>query len=256
MVNGEVRPEVQPELKRTLWVIGADDYNLGMTVAQVAREEQLYERVYPTDEAMDVGNQELLVRYLTNLRKESPQTGVDIAYCAGINLLDAIEDVDELNIWQTFNVNVMGFIRVLQAVRRVYAGMMDGRTPLTPQTTSNVVLVASDAARIPMRRSITYCASKAAAVQAMRVAARELAPYVRVNAVSPGIIDGTPMTTSIDAEVRQQRHWTEEQALDYERQQIPMQRRATKWEVADQILLTLNGPAYLTGANIEINGGK
>ena len=39
MVNGEVRPEAQPELKRTLWVIGADDYNLGMTVAQVAREE-------------------------------------------------------------------------------------------------------------------------------------------------------------------------------------------------------------------------
>lgn len=107
-----------------------------------------------------------------------------------------------------------------------------------------------------MRRSITYCASKAALVQAVRVAGRELAPWVRVNAVSPGIIDETPMTVSIDREVMEQRDWTREQALEYERSLIPMGRRGNKGEVADLIMHTLLGPVYMTGANIEINGGK
>lgn len=254
---GEVRPTAEPELMRPLWVIGANDYNLGNTVADVALDEFLYKFVSRTDTEVDVCAQGPLDRHLKKLREESPETGIDIVYCAGINMLDAIKDVDELGFYQTFNVNVMGFIRVLQSVAKVYSDFIeDPDRPVTPQTTSNVVVVASDAARIPMRRSIAYCASKAAVVQAMRVGARELAPYVRVNAVSPGIIDGTPMTTSIDAEVMLQRNWSRFQLDEKEIQAIPMQRRADKWEIADMILLTLNGPAYLTGSNIEINGGK
>lgn len=259
--NLEERPSIEPELKRPLWVIGAEDYNLGMTVAKVASEDWYYQRIITTDTGVDVMNQELLIRKMTDIRRSSPETGIDIAYCAGINILDAIEDVDEVNLWQTFGVNVMGFIKVLQALVRVYYRddtdwLSRYASGMKPQAVSNVVVVASDAARNPMRRSITYCASKAAVVQAMRVAARELAPYVRVNAVSPGIIDGTPMTTHIDAEVRAQRHWTEEEAREYERSMIPMQRRATKFEVADVIMQALLGPEYLTGSNIEITGGK
>lgn len=253
---GEVRPYIEPELKRPLWVIGANDYNLGTTVADVAEDELYYKFVSKTDTDVDVTAQGPIDRHLKKLRAESPETGIDIAYCAGINLLDAIADVDELGLYQTFNVNVMGFIRVLQAVAKVYEDFLHPERPVKPQTTSNVVVVASDAARVPMRRSITYCSSKAAVVQAMRVGARELAPHVRVNAVSPGIIDGTPMTTSIDAEVMLQRNWSRFQLDEKELNAIPMQRRGTKWEIADAILLTLNGPAYMTGSNIEITGGK
>jgi len=255
----ESRPAVEPELKRPLWIIGAEDYNLGMTVAKVASDDWYYRAIYTTDEQTgDVTSQEGLIKFLREAREYSPETGIDIAYCAGLNMLDAIEDVDEINLWSTFNVNVLGFIRLMKAIIQVYYREPYPLTlpTLTPQITTNVVAVASDAARVAMRRSITYCASKAALVQAVRVAARECAPYIRVNAVSPGIIEGTPMTTSIDAEVRVQRRWTEEQHLDYERSQIPMQRRATKFEVADLIIQTLLGPAYLTGSNIEITGGK
>lgn len=251
------RPDQEPELKRPLWVIGAMGSNLGMAVAHVANEDWYYKEIITTDTGVDVTNQELLVRYLTNIRKSSPETGVDIAYCAGINILDAIRDVDEVNLWQTFNVNVMGFIRVMQAVERVYYNDAAKLAEVVrPQIRTNVVAVASDAARTPMRRSITYCASKAALVQAVRVAARELAPYVRVNAVSPAIIEGTPMTVGVDAEVRRQRGWTMEEALEYERASIPMKRRGTKFEVADLIMQTLLGPEFLTGSNIEITGGK
>jgi NAD(P)-dependent dehydrogenase (short-subunit alcohol dehydrogenase family) len=253
---GEARPPAELELKRPLWVIGANDYNLGATVADVAQDELPYKFISKTDTDVDVTAQGPLDRHLRKLREESPETGIDIAYCAGINMLDAIVDVDELGLYQTFNVNVMGFIRTLQAVAKVYGDMWDEDRPTTAQVRCNVVVVASDAARVPMRRSIAYCASKAATVQAMRVGARELAPYVRVNAVSPGIIDGTPMTTSIDAEVMIQRNWSRFQLDEKELQAIPMRRRGTKWEIADMILLTLNGPAYLTGSNIEITGGK
>jgi pteridine reductase len=107
-----------------------------------------------------------------------------------------------------------------------------------------------------MRNSIAYCSSKAALVQAVRCAARELAPHVRVNAVSPAIIEHTPMTTNIDAAVQLQRGWSEEEALEYERKLIPMGRRATKEEVAQVVLQTLAGPQFMTGSNIEITGGK
>jgi NAD(P)-dependent dehydrogenase (short-subunit alcohol dehydrogenase family) len=247
--------ESELELKRPLWVIGAKGGNLGGMVAKVASDDWYYKEIIVTDTEVDVCNQEKLVRFVAEIRKSSPETGIDIAYCAGVNILDAIMDVDEVNLYQTFNVNVMGFIRVMQALERVYYPG-DELPMMTRQTRSNVVAVASDAARVPMRRSITYCASKAALVQAVRVAARELAPFIRVNSVSPGIIDETPMTDTIDREVMRQRSWTRDQQLDYERSSIPMGRRGHKGEVADLILHTLLGPVYMTGSNIEINGGK
>ena len=236
-------------LKRPLWVIGASDYNLGMTVLERADEFWDYAYITTTDEQIcDVTEQLSIERVLGQFRNWGcgrQGIGLDIVYSAGINLLNPIPYVDEIDIWQTFNVNVLGFIRLMKGVVKVF-----------PEGNVNVVAVASDAARVAMRNSINYCASKAALVQAVRVAARELAPTIRVNAVSPAIIEGTPMTTQIDAEVRLQRGWSEEEALAYERTMIPMQRRATKEEVADVILSTLNGPAFMTGSNIEITGGK
>lgn len=232
--------------KRPLWVIGASKYNLGMTVRDCAEKNYFYVVVKITDELNgDVTSDLALTSILQDLKEEHPESGLDIAYCAGVNLLSAIKDVDELEMWQTFNANVMGFIRLMRAVANVY-----------PEGNVSVVAVASDAARVAMRNSINYCASKAALVQAVKVAARELAPTVRVNAVSPAIIEGTPMTVEIDELVKAQRGWTEEEALKYERSMIPMQRRASKEEVADVILNTLNGPAFMTGSNIEITGGK
>lgn len=232
---------------RPFWVIGATDYNLGMAVANHADNYffEEYSEIMVTDEQDgDVTNDLLLRQRLreTSLRNESRD--LDIVYCAGINPLNAITDVDEGEMQMAFSVNVMGFIRVLQKALDIIPGRL------------NVVAVASDAARNPMRNSIVYCASKAALVQAVRVAARELAPKHRINAVSPGVIEGTPMSTTIDAAVKLQRGWSDEEAEAYERSMIPMQRRAAKQEVAGVILNTLNGPDYLTGSNIEITGGK
>ena len=64
------------------------------------------------------------------------------------------------------------------------------------------------------------------------------------------------MTYAIDSEVQRQRGWTLAEAQEYERSMIPMGRRATKREVAQLVLNTLEGPVFMTGSNIEITGGK
>lgn len=248
--------EAEPELKRPLWVIGATDNNLGSAIATNA-EHLDYKEIITTDTDVDVTSSWALKVKLTEVMESSPETGVDIVYSAGINLLDALADTGERDLWNTFDVNVMGFIRLMRSVACWFPRAdMDKYQALENQQRVNVVAVASDAARVPMRRSIAYCASKAALVQAVRVAARELAPYVRVNAVSPAIISDTPMTRSIDAEVQVQRGWTQAEALEYERSMIPMGRRAEAHEVAELVLTTLQGPVFLTGSNIEITGGK
>lgn len=244
------------ELKRPLWVIGSTDFNLGSTIAYNAQQRD-YKDIFQTDTDVDVTSPEALDFYLDKVMDSAPETGVDIVYCAGINMLDAIMAVDEVDLHNTFDVNVMGFIRLMRAVANKFPKPDESvYRQLENQSRVNMVAVASDAARTPMRNSIAYCASKAALVQAVRVAARELAPFVRVNAVSPAIIEGTPMTINVDAEVQRQRGWTMLQALEYERKTIPMGRRCTAHEVAQLVLNTLEGPIFMTGSNIEITGGK
>lgn len=237
--------------KRFLWVIGVSDGNLGQSIYQWAingfkeDEDKRYDNVYATDEVCDVSSDvHLMEKAKSFIAANDDHAIMDVVYCAGVNELSPIKHLDENTIWNTFNVNVMGFIRLLN----VLTNLRD--------VDVNVVAIASDAARNPMRNSITYCASKAALVQAMRVAARELAPGYRVNTVSPAIIHDTPMTLDIDVEVQHQRGWTYEELREYERSQIPMGRRAWKYEIAQVVLQTLVGPEFLTGSNIEITGGK
>ena len=54
------------------------------------------------------------------------------------------------------------------------------------------MVISSVSARLVDRTMGLYCASKAALDMVVRVAAREWAPAVRVNAVAPGVTD-TPM---------------------------------------------------------------
>lgn len=169
----------------------------------------------------------------------------EVVYCAGVQRLGALGDGVIGDVWEIFNVNVLGFIAVMDALRK-----HQGTQPLS------VVAVVSDASRVPMRGSIGYCASKAALHQAVRVAARETAPHWRVNGVSPGIVADTPLTAGVDREVQQLRGWSADEAAAYEASLIPMRRRALKEEVSQVILDVLRGPEYMTGSIVEITGGK
>lgn len=168
-----------------------------------------------------------------------------IVYSAGVNELMPLGEINPDDLMLTYEVNVMGFILLLDAV----AG-------LSHSYTRSVVAIVSDSATTAMRHSIAYASSKAALAHSIRCGGRELAPWCRVNGVSPSIVADTPMTEYIDVEVPRLRGWTVEQARDYEMSLMPMGRRCTKEEVSRVVLSVLDGPEFMTGAIIPITGGK
>lgn len=169
-----------------------------------------------------------------------------VVYSAGVNELEWIQDLSEHAIAEIFNVNVLGFMRVLNGLA-CHKELQNVR----------MVAVSSDAGSRPLRTSIAYCASKAALDMAVKVAAREMADRDwRVNAIAPGMIDGTKMTKYIDHQVPLIRGWSALEALEYEMAQAVIKRRGAPIEVAQMILQLLDGPDYLNGAILPLNGGR
>lgn len=230
--------------KRALLVIGGKQGIGEEVVKQACEQDDHWSRVFAVDQkVIDVRDQRHCRDAAYELAMGSQH--LDIAFCAGINKLGAIGDLDSEDVMEHYRVNVGGFINVLDAFKRCYGHRQ-----------VNVTAIVSDSSRIPMRGSIMYASSKAALAHAIRCAARELAPNWRVNGVSPGVVDDTPMTEMVDEIVPALRGWTLEEAQSYERSLVPMGRRAYKSEVAEAVLWSLRGPEFMTGSIIDVTGGK
>lgn len=169
-----------------------------------------------------------------------------ILYSAGVNRLAWADDPRiDITMMSAMSVNCLGFVNLIGECVRQF-----------PTHGFSAVAVSSDAGRIPMRGSVAYCMSKAALNMAVKTLARELAPSCRINAVAPGIVEGTAMTRYIDETIPDFRGWAPGYAREYEKQGIPSGRRATIGEVAETITWVLIGPDQMTGAIIDITGGR
>jgi 3-oxoacyl-[acyl-carrier protein] reductase len=95
--------------------------------------------------------------------------------------------------------------------------------------------------------ALAYCAAKGAIVSFSKAIAKELAPHgVRVNCVSPGLIDDTAFHA----------RFTPRQSFDATAKTVPLGRAGTPAEVASVIaFLCSDESSYLAGETIEINGG-
>jgi pteridine reductase len=95
----------------------------------------------------------------------------------------------------------------------------------------------------PLRNHTIYGPAKAGLAMLTRSLARDLAPEVRVNGVSPGAIlwpeDGMP-----------------ERVKDSVLQQIPMKRAGEPTDIADCILYLVRDARYVTGQVIAVDGGR
>jgi 3-oxoacyl-[acyl-carrier protein] reductase len=124
---------------------------------------------------------------------------------------------------------------VFYACRRAVPAMKEGGA---------IVNLASEAAHTggsPMHAH--YGATKAGVLAFTKTIARELAPRIRVNAVSPGTID-TPMVA----------RWLEERPGYVDT--IPMRRLGTPRDVAQAVaFLCSTAAGYITGTTIHVNGG-
>jgi NAD(P)-dependent dehydrogenase (short-subunit alcohol dehydrogenase family) len=94
---------------------------------------------------------------------------------------------------QSFHVNTLG---VLLMLHHFIDSPPSGQWRGSPA--KKFVAISSNSARIPRRRSLAYCASKAALSMGLRVAARELAGTgMCVWGYEPGLLAGTPMTDAV-----------------------------------------------------------
>lgn len=105
-----------------------------------------------------------------------------------------------------------------------------------------VVQLLDIAASQPWRDHAAYAASKAAAAHSIRCLALELAPRVRINAVSPGLVVGaTGVAPDTFADLEQR---------------IPLGRAVTPDEVAGTVSLLARSPRSMTGQVIAVDGGR
>jgi len=105
-----------------------------------------------------------------------------------------------------------------------------------------IVNIADVAAFRPWASYIPYCVSKAGVVALTQGLAKALAPTVQVNAVAPG-----PVLFPVSHSEEQRRR-----AI----QPIPMGREGTPEDVARTVLFLIEGPDFITGAVIPVDGGR
>ncbi|GFE50755.1 oxidoreductase [Roseobacter cerasinus] len=93
--------------------------------------------------------------------------------------------------------------------------------------------------------AVAYAASKGAVMTMTRGLAKELGPDIRVNSICPGMIDTDFHNTFTKDEVRRN-----------VANATPLKREGTSEDVANLVAyLASNEAAFITGTNIDINGG-
>lgn len=141
-------------------------------------------------------------------------------------------DIDH---WNTvMDLNATSFLR---ATKAVVPHMTDGGA---------IVALASQAGRDGGGPgAVAYAASKGAVMTMTRGLAKELGPDIRVNSVCPGMIDTDFHNIFTKPEVRA-----------HVANITPLKREGTSEDVARLVtFLASSEAAFITGANIDINGG-
>lgn len=149
-----------------------------------------------------------------------------------------IRDLTEAGLDDILNVNLKSAIMCSQAAAPAMIARKSG-------TIVNVVSIAAHNGGGP--GAGPYAASKAALISFTKSLAKELAPHgIRVNAISPGVID-TPFHEVFS---------TPEMIANFVKG-IPMGRVGKSIECAKVIaFLASDASSYMTGETVEVNGGQ
>jgi 3-oxoacyl-[acyl-carrier protein] reductase len=157
---------------------------------------------------------------------------------AGVAGGDRVEKMSEERWDANLDINLKGTMLMCQAMIPIMQRQRSGR----------IINASSFAAVIPSIGGAAYAASKAGVVSLTRVLASELGPYdVTVNAYAPGMVP-TEMN-----------HFAERAEADQERllDTLSLRRWGSPEEVANLVcFLASDKAAYITGALIEVSGGK
>lgn len=170
--------------------------------------------------------------------------------CAGVNNLSSIEELSADSFDRHMNVNARAILLTVQAL----LPMMKQKASYEPGGT--VCNIISNASHQPMRMSLAYNASKAAAAMITRQMARELFDThgLTVFGVSPNRLHGTPMSVDVDKQVAQVRGWTSEEVDVHKFESLPIHEETDPAAVAEFVawlLTTKERHRYLHGSILD-----
>lgn len=177
-------------------IVGAAEGSLGDAILRMANQ---YDFAAVTTAGINDEEIKLDVTLSARIGEVLQQVQPDVVVCTvGVNTPCAVDDPYlPTKMSDSLMVNVVGPMELLRHF------VNSSVRPEREQYTKKFVAISSNSARIPRTKSLPYCASKAALSQALRVAARELAPAgeVMVWGYEPGLLAGTPMTRETETKL-------------------------------------------------------
>ncbi|MBF2760198.1 MAG: SDR family oxidoreductase [Ectothiorhodospiraceae bacterium AqS1] len=195
--------------------------------------------------AFDLGSDEAMGELHEWIAKESPDILFNNAaiFDMGSILEASLEQYDRL-----FAVNVRAMYAVMQSCARQMVA--DGKR-------GSIINLASQAGHRGEALVAHYCATKAAVISYTQSAALALAPYgIRVNAISPGVID-TPMWETVDRLFARFENKAPGQKKREVGAAVPLGFMGSPTDVA-KVALFLAGDqsSYMTAQTVGVDGGN
>lgn len=154
---------------------------------------------------------------------------------AAISVVDVFQCVSEEDCTALYRVNLFGTVDMTRAILPT----------MLQQHTGNIINITSVWGQTGASCEVDYSVTKGGIIAFTKALAKEVAPSgIRVNAVSPGVID-----TEMNA------HLSEEDRKELA-EETPLQRIGKPEEVADAVLfLASERAAFITGQVLPVNGG-
>ena len=150
-----------------------------------------------------------------------------------------LEGLDDEAFDRLYAVNVKGPFFTTRAVAPHMKRQGEGR----------IINLGSVAGQRPFGSSIAYSASKAALMHLSRCMAKTLGPEIRINCVVPGQIVDTRWNEGRPG-------YDPEAAAKSGAQAVPLKRVGVSEDVAEVVLFLATGADFLTGVEINVDGGR
>ncbi|WP_439149038.1 SDR family oxidoreductase [Sulfitobacter sp.] len=162
------------------------------------------------------------------------------------SILDDEGDLQQLD--RLFGVNVRAFYAILQAT---------AKSMVAQGQRGSIINLASQAGHRGEALVAHYCATKAAVISYTQSSALALAPHkIRVNAISPGVID-TPMWKTVDALFAKFEGKEPGQKKREVGEAVPLGYMGAPDDVARAaVFLASDQSAYMTAQTIGVDGGN
>jgi NAD(P)-dependent dehydrogenase (short-subunit alcohol dehydrogenase family) len=216
-------------------------YHSSQTEAEATIEE--LQALAPEQEfaafQLDVSNDEAVKMFITSVFEKFTNVR-GLVNCAAIFERTPFESLEEKDFDSHIGANLKGPFLLSTHFAKAFLKI----APETDNSNASIVNFADIYASRPLANYIPYCISKAGVLMLTQSMAKALAPRIRVNCIAPGTIY---LPNEDDKS-----YGNDELLL----KRIPYNRMGTAAEITQTVLFLLNGPQFIVGAVLPVDGGQ